>query len=349
MPSGWYLSQAGAQGSATDFARMVYDNKPHNLRSVQEAEAVFRHNNAIRTGLSPWGFVNLNPFPLTTAALNQWQTKQHSICATLNANPGLYDFLLMTTYGEQQGMLSLADAANKSGWTVGKKEIIETTGYAVSGASGGIAAGEKPLAAIQSIAKELMNDAVKKHGKDILQKKNLKALEFFLKNNAKFPELQKSISVLPSFLSRNLGHIHPTPGISYPNARFVRSQILLPFHNPQRYCNNFESLLKSKVVRLGKFGTGATWILPAAIGVYNVYDAPQEKMLEVTARETAGIGLGALGTELGIAAGIAIAGTLLLTGGGAFIVIAVVAGAGGAGGYWVGSTGTDIIFKGMGW
>ena len=41
MPSALYLSKAGPQNSGTDFAAMVFDNKPNNLRSVKEAEAVF--------------------------------------------------------------------------------------------------------------------------------------------------------------------------------------------------------------------------------------------------------------------------------------------------------------------
>jgi len=80
----------------------------------------------------------------------------------------------MTTYEEQQGMLNLAEAAEKSGWGVGRKEILEYTGYGVSGVSGYAATGEKSLAAIQRLGNELMNDAVKVHGKDILQKRTLK-------------------------------------------------------------------------------------------------------------------------------------------------------------------------------
>jgi hypothetical protein len=214
---------------------------------------------------------------------------------------------------------------------------------------GFVSTGEKSLAAIQRLGNELMNDAVKVHGKDIFQKKNLKTLEAFLKNNPKYNALLKSIEELPGFLSSNLGHIHPTPGVGYAEARFVRSQILLPFHNPQRYCTALDNLLLGKIARWGRAGTASTWVIPAAIGVYNVYDAPQDQKLRTAASETVGIGFGAAGTALGIYAGGAVVGALLLTGVGAFVVVALVAGAVGAGGYWAGSTGTDVVFKSMGW
>ncbi len=350
VPSAFYLSKAGVNNSPTDFAAMVFDNRPHNLRSVKEAEAVFNQNNDIKGGrLSPWDIVNLNPFPLSSYVFNQWQSQKQSISPILDTYPGLFDFLLTTTYEEQQMMLNLAQAGDKSGWKVGKEDILRATGYGVAGMAGYAATGEKSLAAIQRLGNELMNDAVKAHGNDIFQKKNLKTLEAFLKNNPKYNALLKSINDLPGFLSKNLGDIHPSPGLANAAGRSFRSQIALPYYNPQRYCMTFKHLLDSKILRWGRIGTATTWVIPAAIGVYNVYDAPQDQKLKTAASETVGIGFGAGGTELGIIAGAAIASALVLSGPAAFIVIGLVAGAGGALGYEVGSKGTNVVLESMGW
>ncbi len=350
VPSAFYLSKAGVNNSPTDFAAMVFDNRPHNLRSVKEAEAVFRqNNNDIRGRLSPWDIVNLNPFPLSSYVFNQWQSQKQSIGPILDTYPGLFDFLLTTTYEEQQMMLNFAETADKSGWKVGKEEILKYTGYGVSGVGGYVATGEKSLVAIQRLGNELMDEAVKVHGKDIFQKKNLKTLELFLKNNPKYAVLLKSIDELPGFLSKNLGHIHPTPGIANAGGRFFRSQIALPTHNTIGYLQKFGYLLNNKIIRWGTGGTFTTWVIPAAIGVYKVYDAPQDQKLKTAASETVGIGFGALGTAAGIGAGYAIAGALLLTGVGELIVIGLVAGGLGTWGYEAGSKGANVIFESMGW
>lgn len=345
----WFCIARSTPGdSITDYSRSIMDLGPNGLKSLKDAEQIFRYNNKIplnsKTAFKSWGVVNLSPFPLSEYAMLVWQREQSGINMAFQAYPDLEDFLTSTTNGEQQSMLAFNAAAEKKGWEFTKKKGAE---WGISIVDGGVITAEHQLGHIQKLSNELIADAVKIHGKKIFDKQHIKTLEAFIKSNPKYQELRQAINKLPSFLSKGLDHRMPQVG-KFSEARWFRSQIYLPSHNPSGYCNSFGRMLGKKVIRLGGAGTASSWALPTAFWAYDVYEAtPQARPREIA--KGVRIPLGVAGTALGYAGGVVLVGILgISTGGVAFVVIALCAGAGGIVLSELGDVSVDKIFDSIG-
>lgn len=312
--------------SIADYSRSIMELRPGDLKSIRDAEEVFRYNNQLsKTAFAPWGIVNLSPFPLSEFAMLQWNHESRGINSAFSMYPSLADFLETTTNMEQQSMLAFDTAAERKGWEFTKRTAVD---WSIGMADGGIATAEHQLGHIQKLSTELMDEAVKKHGKEIFDKRHLKTLEDFIKSNPKYLRLREAIDKLPSFLTKGLGHISPQVG-KYPEARWLRKQIYLPSHNPSGYCNTFGRMLGKKIVRLGRAGASSSWAIPTAFWAHDVYNAtPKERPREIA--RGVKIPLGVAGTALGYTGGAALVFALgISTGGVAFVVIALCAGVGG--------------------
>jgi hypothetical protein len=86
-------------------------------------------------------------------------------------------------------------------------------------------------------------------------------------------------------------------------------------------------------------------VVPAVLGLYNVYKASPTERFQVALTESVGIGLGAFGTEVGLLAGGALVAVLGLTGVGAFLLLFVAAG---ATSYFVSEYGKGLLGAGLG-
>jgi len=229
------------------------------------------------------------------------------------------------------------------------KNLLLASGFS-TGAAGSFAVAEaNPLAQIQSSSMELMKDALAQYGKSIFKQKNIKKLEAFLKSSPKYQTLQNRISELPKWLAKDLGKFYPSARGSYANARFFKQQIVLPFYKPQAYCDRFGQLLTKNIIRLGRCGKTATWVIPAAITLVDVSAAAPGEKVHTASRDTGGIVLGAAGGAAGAIVGGAIVVALGLSGAGAILVVALCVGAGSYGGSEIGINITDKILKIMGW
>lgn len=346
VPSSLIVTATGKGVTTTNLVRQVYENRPHNLRSLEDAEAVFRRNNALNATLPLDGMVLLNPVPLSDAAISQWHRNKYYIDKTFRSNPDLFDFLSKTGPYFQRLANSFVKACEKEKWLIGK--LVTTSELVATATSAYAATEEKMLTAIRNSAKELMDDVEAQFGKSIFNKKNMNKLEAILKRSPKYQQLLNQISDLPKWMAKDLGKLSPATIGRRVNAKFLRQQITLPFFNPNGYCDRFARLLCNKVIRFGKIGFHWTWGIPAFISVFDVLASPG-KRVQTTAHDAVGILLGAAGTGGGLAAGGTIVVILGLSGTGAFLVMALCAAVGSSIISDLGSKKTDELFKIIGW
>jgi hypothetical protein len=227
-------------------------------------------------------------------------------------------------------MVGFSEQADDAGWTLGI-DAMESAGFLIVAADSAFGAGKTMMEQIHNLARELVEEAGEKLGRDVITSKDpvkLERLQRFLKTSPKYYQLRQSLSRLPKSLTTGLArHLAPTSNVSSGDARWLRRQFVLPeVAEPGHYFNSVASSLEGKVSRLGRFGTGTTFVLPAAIGLYNVYRAAPSERFTVGLEEAVGIGLGAFGAEAGLAIGGAVAAVLGLTGIGLFILLFVTAG-----------------------
>jgi hypothetical protein len=103
--------------------------------------------------------------------------------------------------------------------------------------------------------------------------------------------------------------------------------------------------LNGRVQMFKGIGKGATWYVPALLGVASVAAAPPEQRWRAVFEEGFGVLGGAFGTKLGGLAGIGIVTVLGLGPVGLFVVVFVCASAGGILGMKTGQkVGGDIIY-----
>jgi hypothetical protein len=179
-------------------------------------------------------------------------------------------------------------------------------------------------------------------GVDVVTSKkaaDLARLESFLKGHHQYAALQSSIQKLPVFLKGRLGNVQPTTGINSAAARWLRRQFVIPaskMASAGRYVNTMAGRVARETKIFGRIGTGTTWVIPAAMGLWSVYEAPSYQRPKVAFQETTGIVLGAAMTPIGVALGGVFVVVLGLTGIGAFILVALAAGATSLAGYETG-------------
>jgi hypothetical protein len=227
-----------------------------------------------------------------------------------------------------------------------KKDAIAATGYGVAGVSGYAATGEIAVNKIIHLMRELYNEAVTKFGKKVVhtaKANNLKQMELFLKGHPKHLELMKHLKELPKMLLPKGGYTSIIPNTTYPRAGFFRKHMSLPlkkWHNPSQYVNRMAKQLNRRVQMFKGIGKGATWYVPALLGVASVATAPPEQRWRAVFEEGFGVLGGALGTKTGVAAGLGIVFVLGLGPVGLFVAVFVCASAGGIigmkGGQWGG-------------
>ena len=318
-------------GESLDTIARDMSRSSFRVRQHQEAKALLIQNNQITetTPLYPGQILNVNEEPCGGG--NSTWSPNVRICPEVSGfSPELLG-LLQTNVQSVPAMAALSEQADRSGWDVGM-DAITTGAFLVLAADSGFAAGKHMLDEIQVLGRKIVEDATAKFGKDVMLSKQPAKLEIvqrYLRTSANYQKLQQLISTLPKQLKTGLGsHLQPTPNVHAADARWARRLALVEEKGAARYFRSAGSLLEGKIGRFGAFGRGTTFILPAAIGLYNVAKASPSERFQVTIEESVGIGLGAIGTEVGVEIGGIIVLALGLTGVGAFLLLFVAAGAG---------------------
>lgn len=295
----------------------------------KEVKAILIHNNQITetAPLAPGQILNVNSEPCGGDD-NPW-TGGLTICPQVRSfSPELRD-LVSTDAQSLPVMMGLAQQADGAGWQIGM-DGPTAIGNGVIAIDSAIASGNHMLGQIQALGRKVVEEATAKFGKEVMLSRSpakLQMVQQFLRNNVAYQQMQGLIATLPKQLKSGLGtHIAPTAGVQAADARWVRRLVQVEEKGAARFFRSAGSLLEGKISRLESFGKGTTFVLPAAIGLYNVARASPSERFRVAIEESVGIGMGAVGTEVGVLAGGALVTMIGLTGVGAFLLVFFVAG-----------------------
>ena len=125
----------------------------------------------------------------------------------------------------------------------------------------------------------------------------------------------------------------PAVGQSYvAAARHFRKHISLPlkkWSNSSKYVGSMVKQLNGRVNMFKNIGRGATWYVPATLGVTSVATASPEVRMRTLFEEGFGVVGGAAGTTAGMLAGLGVIAVLGLGPFGAFVAVFICASVGG--------------------
>jgi hypothetical protein len=144
----------------------------------------------------------------------------------------------------------------------------------------------------------------------------------------------RSFRELPEFLLPGPRNKIVPPGISQVNhhlARHFRKQYFQAFRHwsSDKYLPTIARQLRGRVKLFKGIGRGATWYVPAVIGLYNVSQAPQQTRMRTLFEEGFGVMGGFAGTQLGLYTGLSLVAVLGLGPMGLFIAVFLCSTAGG--------------------
>jgi hypothetical protein len=319
-------------------AKSMFSDGPHRTMAASNKRALLIHNNPylenhLETNRLPMNML-LNTTPVMSSEMDKkhWNMQQTPLKMALNQ----MEKPLREMFHEvgPQPMYAMAQIVERLK-SMDKKDAIAAAGYGVAGVSGYAATGEIAVSKINHLMRELYNEAVKKFGKKAVHKvnaRNFKQMEQFLKSHPKYLELTKQLKELPKMLLPKGGYSTIIPSATYPRAGFFHKHVSLPlkkWHNPSLYVGRMAKQLNKRVQMFKGIGKGATWYVPALLGVASVATAPPEQKWRTAFEEGFGVLGGAFGTHLGGLAGVGIVAVLGLGPVGLFIAIFVCASAGG--------------------
>jgi hypothetical protein len=305
---------------------------------LQQKKALLIANNQVleTRPIEPGQPINFAEHPMSPEATRLLRCDSPEMCRSFAGFSPDLQSLLQHTPESAVAMASFASTFQKHGWSPGfdVDDAVTGFGYGLQGADAGAGAASKLLGDVERLGKELAEELFTTFGKKVATSKtpaDLARVEQYLKTSRRYQALRKAIERLPDFLKNNLGQLGPTEDVVSANARWLRRHMTFPLTSgtPASHLHRMGGHLSGAVTRFGRIGVATTWVLPAVLGVYNVAQTPPGRRLRVGIEEGVGIGLGALGSAFGVAAGGVLVTALCLTGVGAFIMIALAAGLGG--------------------
>jgi len=253
-------------------------------------------------------------------------------------------------------MYDFAGYAQRNQWKIGQ-QITTLAGHGSNGAGAYSGVLHSDLRGIAQLADRVYADVMTEFSASRspfgVSRAERGALERMLRSHPAYGQLRKALDDLPKFVQRRLGDIH-LPSSPRPNARFLRRQFVVPKGvAPGIYLGRVANRLGDQVLRAGRYARGATWIVPAVLGVYTSLTAPEGMKLRTGAGETVGVVLGAVGSTWGGLAGAAVTTGIVALPGIVVFVAAVSASAGvGYAGYtvgkWVGESIYDTVLETIG-
>ncbi len=313
-------------------AETLARKNPAAYGSKEEARSIILENNpTAKNGIWPGIGLNITPRAYGYQMPDAWNADEPTVHHEFRKMNRDTQQLLSQDPDAARAMLEGMEGAKKNNWAVGWDDIINTASYGVTGIDAYYGTQIKYFGTVKELASQLAKEAVGKFGEERVFSKNkvhLQKLEFFLSQNPTFHRLQENIKQIPRTLTKNLGKTAPTPNIGNSNARWFRREILIPsMKRGSRYFSSMNNLVGKNLVRVGRIGTTTTWFIPAVIGVYNTVTASPADRWKVGLENSFGVVLGAYGTGAGISAGVGIASILAISGGWAFVIVALFAGA----------------------
>lgn len=352
-----YISLAGE--TIDEVARMMFADTPFFHLPLSTKRALLIHNNPfLRDHLTtnqvpPGTLLDVSPVRFSQMDHHFWNSQRPYITVAWDDLMDPTKQLVLYTGTDQALTLAeLLKQLEQMGAAIGMEDAVTWTGYGVGGVSGYSASAQIALANAQTLAREIYAEAIAKFGeKAVLAKKsaNLARMQQFLTTHPKYGQLMQSLRELPRHLLPK-GRLVPAVngGAANAAARHFRKTFSLPYDkwNSSRYLSTVGRQLNGKVSFFKGLGRHATWYVPAVIGIYNVATAPQEQKVKTVFEEGFGILAGALGTKLGVIAGIGIATVIGLGPFGWFVAVFICAGIAGmafnAGGNWLGGKTYDF-------
>lgn len=333
---------------AHDFAR-------HSFRvgGRGEAKAILIHNNQITetTPLRPGQMLNVSDQRCDEQARSAWLGSSISVCGHLQGvSPEVVE-LFQNDAASAPAMSNFAELTEGAGWASGI-DAITAMGLVDLAGDSVAAAGGKMLETIHKTAQELVKEATAQLGKEVMLSKravDLAKVQRFMLSSPRYQRLTVALRTLPQQLQGRLVNqigARGTLGLNSPDARWLRRNFtLVEEAGAERYVKTLGASLEGKIGRFGAFGRGTTYVVPAVLGLYNVYKASPAERFQVALKEAVGVGLGAFGTEVGLLAGGALVAVLGLTGVGAFLLLFVAAG---VGSYMISEYGKGLVGAGLG-
>jgi hypothetical protein len=326
--------------AANAFAESPYTNLPLSAK-----RAVLFHNNpALRqypcAGSLPGGmFLDISPHKLNGIDIHCWCMEHNFFAGYLqDLQPMVRE--MYQEVGPQDAYLlaGMIRSLKEAGASVDGSDVVRGVSYGVGGASGLAASGGMAVGTIDTLVRQIYTDAVKTFGAKMVvskQKNQLTLMARFIKSHPNYNQLMRSFRELPEFLMPGPRNKIVPPGTSQINnhlARHFRKQYFQAFRHwsSDKYLPTIARQLRGRIKLFRNIGRGATWYVPAVIGLYNVAEAPPQTRMRTLFEEGFGIVGGAAGTAIGMAVGGVIAISILGIGPlGLFVAIFLCTTAGG--------------------
>jgi hypothetical protein len=200
---------------------------------------------------------------------------------------------------------------------------------------GHAAAGAMALNNVNALARELYSEAVEKFGVKMVHSKSanhLARMQNFLKGHPKYAQLMQHLKNLPKHLLPDGSFMTVNTQTNSAVARHFRKHVSLPLKkwgSSSRYVGSMAKQLNGRLSLFKNIGRGATWYVPATLGVISVATASPELRMRTLFEEGVGVIGGAAGTKLGVATGLGIVAILGLGPFGLFVAVFICASAGG--------------------
>lgn len=345
-----FLTQEG--DTIDSVAQYMFEGSKYRSMRASAKRALLLHNNPflinhLHSNRIPGkGVVVITPVMMSEMDKTFWNIQRNNLKAQLNfMDKDLISMLQQTDPESPSFMEEITRGLVKKGASVGLSDVV------TAGGSGYAATGEAALGRINTVMRDLYLEAIEALGKDVVHSKkprDLARMQQFIKNNHNYKMLMHELKNFPKLLISKVKLPITNPTVNFAAARHFRRQFSLPFqasNNPAKYTESLAKQLNGKVKLLGKIGRGATWYVPAILGVYSVAQAPRELRMRTLFEQGFGILGGWAGTELGLGLGLGIASVLCLGPFGLFITAFVFATAGGIGAMVVGKAGGEMVYN----
>jgi hypothetical protein len=339
-----YVTESGEtlESVAQDYLSFLnLDAKDPSLikRFLENNPLHFKYN----TSLPPGEILLLSRNALSLADLATFQSERSSIKNNLSSiNPEVKE-LMKNGFNVAPLFDEFTKVSKEHGFELNLKSLTRGISYASGGTSGYVTTGANSLSNIKNISKVLFDDIVKKFGKkEILNPSPLMRTRIndFIKFHPSNSRLHQMLTELPKHLRQRIA---PPNFPNKLNLNSFKRNIYWPIRKTDKIRpSGMINKLGNNLKYLKKVGTGATYAIPAAIGVYNVFEASSSERPHIMAKETLGIVAGAKGTGWGMAAGGTIVAFIGISTGG-FIIVGLCAAAAGIAGYEMTGLGYDSI------
>jgi hypothetical protein len=323
-------------------ARYMFSGGPYRTMAASSKRALLIHNNPylenhLAANRPPTNMLlNITPVKLSEMEKNHWKIEQTPLKMSLDEmEEQLRDMLRETGPEPTFSMAQIVEQLKSYGVAVGVDDVVTAAAYGTAGVSGHAAAGGMALNNVNTLARELYSEAVEKFGAKVVHSKSanhLTRMQNFLKSHPKYGQLMKHLKQLPRHLLPK-GSLMPAGGRTHvAAARHFRKHISLPikkWSSSSKYVGSMAKQLNGRVNLFKNISRGATWYVPAALGMISVASAPPELRMRTLFEEGFGVIGGAAGTTAGMFAGLGVIALLGLGPFGAFVAVFICASASG--------------------